>query len=71
MVCILHDKHDQINMVSVDLVLIENSNLLRTMPAAITLAMHFDEPQRLLFESIGFLQDSTFGPTRTDTKVKF
>lgn len=30
------------------------------MPAAIILAMQLKEPQRLLFESIGFLQDSAF-----------
>jgi hypothetical protein len=30
------------------------------MPAAIAMAMGLKEPQKLLFESIGFLQDTTF-----------
>ena len=41
------------------------------MPAAIILAMQLRNPQRLLFESIGFLQDSTFESAETDANVRF
>ena len=44
--------------------------ICRVMPAAIALAMQLNDPQQLLFESIGFLQDRTFGSSETDIDVR-